>query len=240
MSENGAVSEVFTRLQRVRARIRDAALRAGRDPDSVALVAVSKTVPAAGVLAAARAGQIVFGENRVQEALEKIPRVSAAWPGPLTWRMIGHLQRNKVRQALRLFDTVDSVDSLRLLDTLVRQAEERPRPLPILIEFNCSGDAGKSGFPPGEWEDVVRRLRESEALVAEGLMTVGPLEGGPEAARAAFRRLARLREVLQDSLGSPLPVLSMGMSADLEVGVEEGATLVRVGTAVFGPRSPSE
>lgn len=230
-------SDAARRLADVRERIARAARRAGRDPDGIAVLAVSKTVPAEGVLALARAGQRAFGENRIQEGRDKIPAVTAAWDGPpLRWHLVGHLQRNKVKPALDLFDRVDSVDSLRLLSAVAREAAGRNVTVPVLLEFNCSGEASKGGFR----EDAVAAVAEALAATPEvdprGLMTIGPLADDPEASRPAFRQLVRIRDALASALGRPLPELSMGMSGDLEVGVEEGATVVRVGTALFGPR----
>lgn len=237
MSEKPASPGASTRLQAVRERIAGAARRAGRDPGGIALVAVSKTFPAADVLELAGLGHRVFGENRVQEARVKIPEVQAAWAGePLTWRLVGHLQRNKVRTALQVFDTVDSVDSLRLIDALAGEAERRETVIPVELEFNCSGEAAKTGFPPDGVEEVAARLRDEARLDVRGLMTIGPLAEDPETARPAFRRLREIRDELQERLGKTLPELSMGMSGDLEVGIEEGATVVRVGTALFGER----
>jgi pyridoxal phosphate enzyme (YggS family) len=223
-------------LQAVRERIAAAAIRAGRDPGEIQLIAVSKTFDALRVLELARFGQLVFGENRVQEAGKKIPTVTEAWAGPaLTWRLVGHLQRNKVRAALEVFDTVDSVDSLRLIDALAVEAERRQKVIPVLLEFNCSGEEAKSGFQPGDAPTVADRLREEGRLDFRGLMTIGPL-AEPEAARPAFQKLREVREEMQDRLSRPLPELSMGMSGDFEIGIEEGATVVRVGTALFGSR----
>jgi len=226
------------RLEAVRSRIRRAAERAGRDPAGITLVAVSKTFPAERVLELAAAGQRIFGENRVQEARDKLPAIREAWSGaPLTWRLIGHLQRNKVKQALELFDTVDSVDSFRLLDTVAGEAARTGRTVPVLLEFNCSGEASKGGFEPEEFEALVRRLAEAPAGVdPRGFLTIGPLADDPEAARPAFRRLREIRDRFQDRLGREFPELSMGMSGDMEIGIEEGATQVRVGTALFGSR----
>ena len=240
MSEQGpfsASASAVHRLAAVTERIRRAAERSGRDPSQVALVAVSKTVAAPRVLELCQAGQLVYGENRVQEAREKIPAVNASWHGPrLTWRMIGHLQRNKVKTALELFDTLDSVDSFRLLDEVRKEAARRGRVVPVLLEFNCSGETSKSGFDPAQRDEVAARIQEATEVDVQGLLTIGPLAGDPEAARPAFRRLREIRDALADRLGRPLPELSMGMSGDLEIGVEEGATMVRVGTALFGPR----
>ncbi len=235
-----APEAVRDRLAAVRRRVREAAERAGRDPESITLVAVSKTFAAERVVELLRAGQLVFGENRVQEARDKIPAVSALWDGPPPlWRLIGHLQRNKLRQALDLFGAVDSVDSFRLLDEIEREAARRGLVLPVLLEFNCSGEAAKEGFDPASVAEVAARLGATEGIDPQGLMTIGPLAEAPEAARPAFRLLRELRDELAGRLGRPLPILSMGMSGDLEVGIEEGATMVRVGTALFGARDQS-
>jgi hypothetical protein len=189
------------------------------------------------VIELARAGQRLFGENRIQEARGKIPAVNAAWDGPaLAWYLVGHLQRNKVKPALELFDRVDSVDSFRLLSTLAGEAAGRAGPVSVLLQFNCSGEETKGGFQPGDVEALAAALEETPAVAPHGVMTIGPLAGDPEAARPAFRQLVRIRDRLARRLGRPLPELSMGMSGDLEIGVEEGATVVRVGTALFGPR----
>lgn len=238
MSGPEALHDAERRLAGVTERIRRAAERAGRDPADILLVAVSKNMPSFRVLELAALGQRVFGENRVQEAASKIPETASRWEGArLRWRMIGHLQRNKVRPAVLLFDAIDSVDSLRLCDALDREAAASQRVLPVLFEFNCSGEAQKSGFRPEELPLLVERVQRLESLEPEGLMTMGPLAGEPEASRSAFQKLARLRERMEQALGRSLPHLSMGMSGDLEVGIEEGATLVRVGTALFGDRS---
>jgi pyridoxal phosphate enzyme (YggS family) len=226
------------RLHAVRERIRIAALRAGRDPDAVELVAISKTHPVEAVLELARAGQRVFGENRVQEALAKIPAVGERWDGPpLTWRLVGHLQRNKVKRALEIFESVESVDSLRLLEEVAKVGRGRGRPVPVLLEINCSGEASKGGFAPGEADTLAERLAGTDGVAVRGLMTVGPLDPDPESARPAFRLLRELRDRIAARSGRELPELSMGMSGDLEIGVEEGATRVRVGTALFGERT---
>jgi len=237
MFEPEGVDSAKRRLDRVLERIQRAAARAGRDPGDVRLIAVSKTMPADRVLALASLGQRVFGENRVQEAASKIPEVTNAWIGPaLEWRMIGHLQRNKLRPALSIFQSIDSVDSLRLLDALEGEAAAAGRSLPVLLQFNCSGEASKGGLGSDDVAGIVDRLRHRKNVIPQGLMTMGPLAPDPEASRPAFRELALLRDRLEQSLGHGLRELSMGMSGDLEVGVEEGATLVRVGTALFGER----
>ena len=225
------------RLAAVRERIQRAAETAGRDPGAIQLVAVSKKFPGERVLEMAGQGQLVFGENRIQEAREKIPGVNERWDGErLTWRMIGHLQRNKVRHALDCFDTVDSVDSFRLAEALNTEATRRNRILPVLIEVNVSAESQKSGFAPLHMDEVAERLPNWDRLRVDGLMTVARHAGDPAHARPDFRGLRSLRDRLAERWGRELPVLSMGMSHDLEIAVEEGSTMIRVGTALFGPR----
>lgn len=238
MSQQRALpGDAAGRLHAVRERIRAAAQDAGRDPEGIVLVAVSKTHPAGLVLELARAGQRIFGENRVQEAAAKVPEAAAGWDGSrLEWRLIGHLQRNKVKAALDVFDRVDSIDSFRLLEAVDAEAARRGRRLPVLLEFNCSGEASKGGFLPAELAAVAAAAPDRPSVEVRGLMTVGPLDADPEAARPAFRRLRGLREDLEQRWGRELPELSMGMSADLEIGIAEGATVLRVGTALFGSR----
>jgi len=218
---------------RVLARIAAAAARAGREPASVALVAVSKTVPAARVRAAIEAGLDVLGENRVQEAAGKIPEVGAG-----SWHLVGPLQSNKARRAVELFDVVESVDSLGLAQRLDRiAAEVRPgRPLPVLLQVNVAGDPAKAGFTPDEVTAAVAELGALPNLRVEGLMTIGRLEASAEASRPTFRALAALSRALREAHEGLGPVLSMGMTDDFEVAVEEGATIVRVGRALFGER----
>ena len=218
------------RLAGVRARIERAAARSGRDPMAVRLVAATKSVPAARLGPAVAAGLVELGENRVQEAAEKIPAVV---PRPAAWHLIGHLQSNKVRTAAALFDCVQTLDSLRLAEALDRVVGElgRRTPLPVFVEVNVSGEAAKHGVAPADTAGLVTAIRERcPRLALDGLMTVGPLVDDPDAARPAYRTLKRLA----DELG--LAGRSMGMSGDFEVAIEEGATLVRVGSALFGAR----
>ncbi len=220
-------------LAEVRGRIAAACARAGRDPGEVEIVAVTKTHGAETVDEAVRAGMRIVGENKVQEAAWKKP---ASASGP-EWHLIGHLQSNKVRKALELFDVIHSVDSAKLADRINFIADEIGALPRILLEVNVSGEKSKSGMPP----EFVRTTLEHIAaqcprLTVEGLMTMAPFSEDPEDARPYFRRLRELRDEMQDSLGIVLPRLSMGMSGDYEVAVEEGATWVRLGTVLFGER----
>jgi pyridoxal phosphate enzyme (YggS family) len=219
-------------LQRINDRIAAACARAGRSPDSVTLVAVSKNHPAAAVDEALRLGVAVFGENRVQEAKAKIPSCS----GRARWHFIGHLQSNKARDAARLFDMVESVDSLALAEELDRRAEQEAKTLPVLLQANIAAEATKFGYAPERLLAELEALNRLRHLEIHGLMTIAPWTPEPAKARPVFRRLRELREQCEQRLGTPLPHLSMGMSGDFEVAIEEGATLVRIGTALFGPR----
>jgi len=220
-------------LGEVRGKIAAACARAGRNPDDVEIVAVTKTHGAEVVDEAWRAGLGIVGENKVQEAAWKKP---ASVSGP-QWHLIGHLQSNKVRAALELFDFIHSVDSAKLADRLNFVADElglRPR---ILIEVNVSGEKSKSGMKPEEVRPTLRHIAEvCPRLTVEGLMTMAPFSEDPEDARPYFRALRELRDACEQELGIGLPRLSMGMSGDYEVAVEEGATWVRLGTVLFGER----
>lgn len=227
------MTDLSERLTRLRERIASAAARAGRSPDSVLLVAVTKGFGVEVVREAIRLGVSDFGENRVQEAEGKILTVS---PRP-RWHLVGHLQTNKARRAVELFDEVQSVDSERLAEELSRRAERAGRELPCLAEVNTSGETAKFGVAPKEAEALLRRLGALPALRLRGLMTIGPLAGGPEGARRAFRALRAIRDAAVARGLLPTEAhLSMGMSEDFEIGIEEGATIIRVGTALFGPR----
>jgi len=208
-----------------------AAGRAGREAASVTLVAVSKTVPVEVVREALAAGVTILGENRVQEARDKIAVLS----GRATWHLVGHLQTNKAKLAVQLFDLIHSLDSPRLAEALDRSAEQAGRVVRCLVEVNLGGEESKSGTT----EEGVRPLLEEAARLAhlriEGLMTVPPFLPDPEQVRPFFRRLRSLRDKLAGE-GFRLAELSMGMTHDFEVAIEEGATMVRIGTAIFGPR----
>lgn len=195
-------------------------------------MAVSKNQSPERVAEAAAAGLTLFGENRVQEAKLKIPQC----PGRLEWHFIGHLQSNKARDAVGLFRVVQGVDSLALAAELQRQATKLARSLPVLLEVNVAGESSKFGWNPERLVAEFLELNALSRLEIHGFMTIAPYAVDPERVRPVFRRLKELRDRCEDLLGAPLPVLSMGMSGDLEVAIEEGATLVRVGTALFGER----
>jgi PLP dependent protein len=226
------------RLADMRSRIAQAAARSGRPADAVTLIGASKTVPAAQLVEVIRAGLLDLGENRVQEAEPKVADVRAALaadsPGP-TWHLIGHLQSNKARKAMALFDWIHSVDSPKLAEALDRLAGESGRSPRVLIEVNTAGEASKEGVPPAETLALVEHVARLPRLSLRGLMTVGPLVATPEEARPAFRALRTLLEQARQAAPG-LDTLSMGMSGDFEVAIEEGATMVRVGSALFGAR----
>ena len=226
------MSELQENLTRIRSRIDQACERSGRQPDSVRLMAVSKNQLPERVAEAVSAGLTLFGENRIQEAKVKIPLC----PGQLEWHFIGHLQSNKSRDAVSLFQVVQGVDSLALAEELQKQAVKQARSLPILLEVNVSGESSKFGWNPDRLLAELMQLNALTRLEVHGLMTIAPYAVDPEQVRPIFRRLRELRDRCTDLLGASLPVLSMGMSGDLEVAIEEGATLVRVGTALFGER----
>jgi pyridoxal phosphate enzyme (YggS family) len=221
------------RLATVRHRIVAAAEQAGRDPGGVTLVAVTKTHPVEVVTEAVAAGVADVGENRVQEAEAKRHRLP-----PVRWHLIGPLQRNKVRSALELFDVVHTCDRPELVERLafLLDRDWPERRLPVLIEVNIGREAQKAGVLPDQAEHLLQTARACPQLEVVGLMAIPPFETDPDASRPHFRALHRLREELQDRLGAPLPQLSMGMSLDYEVAIAEGATLVRIGTAIFGQR----
>jgi len=223
------------RLAEVRARITRAASRAGRDPASVRLVAVSKTFSADHVRAAADAGQIDFGENKVQEAL---PKMDATADLPIRWHLVGHLQSNKAKKAAGRFDTIQSVDGIELLRKIDEAAAAAGRQVEILIQADLAGEATKHGAGERELLPLFAAARSTKHLRVTGLMLLPPLVDNPDDARRHFRALEAVRERLLASGVDPamLAELSMGMSHDFEVAVEEGATIVRVGTAIFGAR----
>ena len=215
----------------VMGKIKAACERAGRDPGSILLMPVTKGHPVESVEEAASLGLRVFGENKVQEAKAKIPQCSSR----LQWHMIGHLQSNKARDAVQLFSMIQSIDSLGLAEEVNKWAEKLGKRVPILLEVNTAGEASKFGFSPENLP--VEEVNRLPRLELQGLMTVAPYSATPERVRPYFQKLRELRDECSNRLGAPLPHLSMGMSGDYEVAVEEGATIVRIGTALFGPRT---
>jgi pyridoxal phosphate enzyme (YggS family) len=219
-------------LEFVRQQITTAAERSGRKPETIELVAVSKTHDTEKVQAAFDAGQTLFGESRVQEARAKIPLLSSR----LRWHFIGHLQKNKIRHALPLFELFHGIDSLALAQDMQRIADDegmRPR---ILLEVNLAGEANKHGFAPENLRQVFEELLSLSRLSIDGLMAIPPFAPEPESSRPYFVSLRKLRDELESEFNLHLPQLSMGMSSDYAIAIEEGATLVRVGTAIFGER----
>jgi PLP dependent protein len=230
------MSSVAANLERILAQISDAARKAGRSPDDVQLVAISKTHDAERIREAVEAGQNLFGESRVQEARAKIPLL----PSNLCWHFVGHLQKNKIRHALPLFELFHSVDSLSLAQEINRIAEEEGMHPRVLLEVNVAGEGSKFGFPPDKLRQDMEALLALPRLSIEGLMTIPPLAKQAEASREYFADLRELRDRLETEFQMKLPHLSMGMTNDFPVAVEEGATLARVGTAIFGERSRSK
>ncbi len=237
-SDPALVADIRARADAVEARIRRACERAGRDPRTVTLVAVTKTHPASVVAAAAAAGLAAVGENRVQELAEKrdaLGTVATVSGPPLAWHHIGRVQSNKARDLVRHADLVHGVDALHVAEALARRAEAAGRVLPVLVQVNISGEASKGGAEPADVPALVAAITAMPALRLDGLMGIAAPADDPEDARPAFRLLRTLRDA-SATAALPLAVLSMGMSDDLEVAVEEGATLVRVGSAIFGAR----
>ncbi len=233
------MSRIAVNLEEVKNRIAAAARRSGRAPEAVKLVAVSKTVGVPGIIEALEAGVTGIGENRIQEAKLKYPQLAGR---KITWHMIGHLQTNKVRDAVRIFDLIHSVDSLRLAEEINNEAKKNNKKVSCLIEINSGSESSKYGM---KFEDAAGFIRAAAGLgnvSFEGLMTVAPLMPAPEAVRPFFKRMKELFEQLKVpaagvSSNLDLKHLSMGMSQDYETAIEEGATMVRVGSAIFGKRN---
>jgi PLP dependent protein len=222
--------DIKANLEAVRERMAGACRRSGRKPEEVTLIAVTKTVGPEAIEIAYNWGVRHFGENRVQEGGKKIPLLPRLKPES-TWHMIGHLQSNKVKPALGLFDMVQSVDSPDLAEAIDNYAHSRGVPVPVLLQVNISGETTKGGFSPDNIEENFARVRVLNNINIRGLMTIAPLTEDPEQVRPVFRRLRELRDRFD------LEQLSMGMTNDFEVAIEEGATMVRVGRAIFGERS---
>ncbi len=228
------MDELVERIRQVRLQIAEAAARSGRSADAITIVAVSKTVPVERIALAYQMGLKVFGENRVQEARAKIP----ALPYPLIrWHLIGHLQRNKVARAVELFHLIQSVDSVALAEALERSAAAHQKTVPVLLQVNVSGEVTKEGVSPDELPALAEAVVALPHLQVQGLMTIAPYTTQPEEVRPVFRQLRELRDAMRERFTqSDWAELSMGMSGDFQVAIEEGATMVRLGRAIFGTR----
>jgi pyridoxal phosphate enzyme (YggS family) len=224
--------DLAANLDLIRKKIAAACERAGREPQSVTLLAVTKGQPPEVVDEATRLGLTLFGENKVQEAKAKIPLCS----GKARWQMIGHLQSNKCRDAVELFGMIQSVDSFSLAQEISKRAAQAGKTMPILLEVNAVGEASKFGYKPEQLLADLPQINTLPQIEIHGLMTVPPWSEIAENVRPVFRQMRELKQRAESVLGAPLPQLSMGMSGDFEVAIEEGATIVRVGTALFGPR----
>jgi pyridoxal phosphate enzyme (YggS family) len=231
--ETLSMEQIAENLERVRSQIADAARKSGRALDEIELVAISKTHDAAKVRAAYEVGQTLFGESKVQEARAKIPEL----PSSLRWHFVGHLQKNKIRHALPLFELFHGIDDVDLAREMNRIAEEQGMHPRVLLEVNVAGEGSKFGFKPDKLRQEMESLLSLTRLSIEGLMTIPPLAEEAEASRKFFVDLRDNRDALEKEFDLKLPHLSMGMTNDFVVAVEEGATLVRVGTAIFGKRS---
>jgi PLP dependent protein len=238
-SEAPTVERIRERRERLEARLRDAAENGGHDPSRLRIVAITKTWPVAVCRAALTAGCELLGENRIQEAEEKVALLPEA-----RWHLVGHLQSNKARRAVAAFETIHSVDSVALLQRIDAIAVDLERAPTLLLQVNLSAEDSKAGFEPdafaaliGPAGDVTRSLGELHAASVQGLMTVASLGIGVDEQRATFARLREMRDALEQSAGVALPELSMGMTADAEAAAAEGATLIRIGTGLFGPRA---
>ena len=225
------MTQIEENILRVMERIEKAARKAGRNPEEIKLVAVSKTVEIARVREAVEAGVLILGENYVQEAQKKIEEIGH----PVAWHFIGHIQSNKAKYAVRLFDMIHSLDSIPLAEELDRRAEKEGRTMNVMIEVNLSGETTKFGSEEARTFDIARKVLNLRHLSLAGLMTMPPYFDSPEMSRSYFIQLRELKEKMIKE-GVPVKELSMGMSNDFEVAIEEGATYVRVGTAIFGER----
>jgi pyridoxal phosphate enzyme (YggS family) len=224
------------RLNSLQERLQSAALRASRLPEDVRLLPASKTVPVEVLRELLTLGMGILGENRVQEAKAKVSML----PSSCQWHFIGGLQSNKVKEAVRLFQVIHSIDSRNLIDEVAKRAAEAGKTQQILIEINAAGEASKHGVPPVEAQTLVEYANEKKSLEVLGLMAVVPFYEDAEKVRPYFKQVRELRDSMESATGILLPELSMGMSHDFEVAVEEGATWVRVGTALFGGRSQTK
>jgi len=224
--------DLLARLERVRVRIQSVADKTGRDPASIRILPVTKTLPASAVRAAASVGLNIVGENRVQEAVAKMKEVQVK----VSWELIGHLQSNKVRLAVEHFDRIQSVDTAKRVEQINRHAADVGKTMAILLQINAGRDPAKFGADLDEAPALLERALAGGNLRVDGLMTIAPLSDDPAVARHAFSRLRSCRESLENRFGCRLPELSMGMSDDFEDAVCEGSTLLRLGSVLFGPR----
>ena len=224
--------DIAENLNSIRQRIAAACARANRSADAVTLLAVSKTHPPESIRALVECGQILFGENKVQEATAKIPLC----PGKARWQFIGHLQSNKVRDAVELFELIQGVDSLAVAQEISRRAEPAGKTMPVFLEVNVAGEGSKFGYAPERLLAELNALNALPRVEIHGLMAIPPYSPVAEKSRPYFQKLRELKIRAEQALGAPLPQLSMGMSSDFEIAIEEGATLVRIGTALFGER----
>ena len=234
--ETSIMEQIAENLERVRSQIANAAKKSGRSLDDIELVAISKTHDAGKVRTAYEAGQTLFGESKVQEARAKIPEL----PSAIRWHFVGHLQKNKIRHALPLFELFHSIDDVDLAREMNRIAEEQGMHPRILLEVNVAGEGSKFGFKPDKLRAEMEALLSLTRLSIEGVMTIPPLAEEAEPSRRFFVDLRENRDALEKEFDMKLPHLSMGMTNDFVVAVEEGATLVRVGTAIFGARSTTK
>jgi len=228
------MSTIADNVAKLRARVAEAARRAGVEPETIRLVAVTKTIPVEAIREAVAAGITAVGENRVQEAEAKLPEIGRT----VEWHLVGHLQTNKAAKAVHLFDVIHSIDSMKVARAVSRHVQEVGRDLGLLVQVNTSGEESKFGVPPQEAPGLVEEMCSLPGIRIRGLMTIGPFRPDPQEARPSFHRLRKLAEKI-GSLGFPgveMTWLSMGMTGDFEVAIEEGANLIRVGTAIFGPR----
>lgn len=223
---------IAANLAQIRRRIADACRRSGRSPQEVTILAVGKGRPPESIREAAQCGLTSFGESKVQELKQK----AAQCPSNLRWEFVGHLQTNKCREAARLAQRIHSVDSERVAQSLNNACEKLAKTIPVLLEVNVSGESGKYGFRPDEALEKLQILNALDRLEIHGFMTMAPWSKEAENARPHFHHLRQLQKEAQEILGAPLPELSMGMSGDFEIAVEEGATIVRIGNALFGKR----
>ncbi len=226
------MSDIADRLEEIRGHVSQAAVRSGRGADTVELLAVSKTYPVETIQEVVDAGQIAFGENRVQEILLKQPQL----PGKVQWHLIGPLQSNKVRKVLPLVQMIHAVDSVSIAKDINRIGRELGLHPKVLIEINLAAESSKHGFTPAAIREQLDELYSLDRLYIQGVMCIPPFDAVAEKSRRYFTQLREIRDELEKLGGAPLPVLSMGMSHDFEVAIEEGATIVRVGSAIFGSR----